>query len=184
MDNKEIIQRSIKGWRQKISLLENSSDTVDHMRSALRQVAEMVRNEYWVEGNQRLGENLLSILPGLDDQQIRDLHRKWQSDAHKALKSSEEVAQQLGYSTSTASKCFIATAACGAISEEVTTLRCFRDVHLQTTIWGRAFIRIYYFISPPIAGLIQASPRARYFVRHVLIRPVVRLLLRTILRKE
>lgn len=159
MENKEIIQRSIKGWKEKIALLENSGDTVDHMRTALWKVAEMVRDEYWNAANQQLGQNLLSILPGLDDQQIRDLHRKWRTDAQQGLKSSEEVAKQLGYSTSGDSKCFIATAVCGGFSEEVTALCCFRDVHLQPSLLGRVFIRFYYFISPPLAGLIQASPK-------------------------
>jgi hypothetical protein len=176
MDNKEIIERSIKGWRQKIALLEKSTDNTENMRNALREVAGIVKAEYWIEGNQQLGENLLSILPGLDDQQIRDLHRKWRSDAQKALASSEEIAKQLGYPIPSESKCFIATAACGAFSEEVAMLRCFRDDRLQKSLWGRCFIQIYYFISPPIAPLIQTSPKARSVVRYMLIRPVLRLI--------
>lgn len=173
MENKEIIQRSIKGWKQKISLLEKSGDTADHMRSALRQVAEIVRDEYWVEGNQRLGQNLLSMVPGLDDQQIRELHRKWLSDAQQALKSSEEIAKQLGYSTG--SSCFIATAACGELSEEVIVLSLFRDKVLSNIFLGRVFIRIYYAISPSLASLIQSSARTQSFFRKILIHPIASL---------
>lgn len=71
--------------------------------------------------------------------------------------------------------CFIATAACGLDSEEVRILRHFRDAVLLNGVLGRLFVRTYYRISPPIASLIESSPKARYLIRNVIVRPVARL---------
>ena len=45
--------------------------------------------------------------------------------------------------------CYVATAVYGSYDcPEVWTLRRFRDFTLAKTIWGRAFIQMYYAISP------------------------------------
>jgi len=69
--------------------------------------------------------------------------------------------------------CFIATAAYGTpMAEEVKTLSVFRDKHLMTNPAGRAFVRTYYTVSPPIAKFIAKKPFLRYIARQML-RPVV-----------
>lgn len=56
------------------------------------------------------------------------------------------------------SKCFIATAAYGSPTHpDVLTLTRFRDEILEASAVGRAFISIYYTISPPIAYIIEKN---------------------------
>jgi C1A family cysteine protease len=69
--------------------------------------------------------------------------------------------------------CFIATAAFGsALEPRVVTLREFRDVYLLPSHSGRAFVELYYALSPPMADIIAANESLRTGVRAVLA-PVV-----------
>jgi hypothetical protein len=73
-------------------------------------------------------------------------------------------------------QCFIATAACGTDqAEEVVRLRAFRDTVLRKTSYGRALIRIYQRLSPPVARLVARSDLARRLVRRLIVGPAARL---------
>lgn len=62
--------------------------------------------------------------------------------------------------------CFIATAAFGAPFEKhVRILRQFRDRCLLTTSPGRAFVKVYYEVSPPIAAKISKNEGLRFLTR-------------------
>ena len=65
--------------------------------------------------------------------------------------------------------CFIATAAYGSyLHPKVKILRDFRDVWLLTNAPGRAFVRLYYRLSPPIAAAVSRHASLRLAVRCVL----------------
>jgi hypothetical protein len=69
--------------------------------------------------------------------------------------------------------CFIATAAYGSyLHPKVEELRAFRDRYLMTNAPGRAFVALYYRLSPPVAHVIAQHEWMRAVVR-VLLAPVV-----------
>ena len=81
----------------------------------------------------------------------------------------EPTEKELGL---TGSSCFIATAACGAEdAPEVMRLRSFRDKVLRRSRGGRAFVRAYEFLSPPIAQFIRDKPLAGPLVRWAVVFP-------------
>jgi hypothetical protein len=69
--------------------------------------------------------------------------------------------------------CFIATAAYGCyLHPKVMVLREFRDTCLLTNPPGRAFVTLYYRISPPLASLIAKHESARAVCR-MMLAPVI-----------
>jgi hypothetical protein len=75
--------------------------------------------------------------------------------------------------------CFIATACYGsALAPEVVTLRRFRDQVLLRTPVGRAAVRMYYRVSPPVARWLIRHSGARRVVREAVVAPMARLVRR------
>lgn len=69
--------------------------------------------------------------------------------------------------------CFIATAAYGSyMADDVMVLRAFRDEVLMSNPVGRAFVKFYYQVSPPVANFIAQSEGLRATTR-VVLAPVV-----------
>lgn len=69
-------------------------------------------------------------------------------------------------STSSGNGCFIATAAYGSyLHPRVQLLRNFRDEYLLTNAPGRAFVTLYYRLSPPLADSIARHPVLRGVTR-------------------
>jgi len=65
--------------------------------------------------------------------------------------------------------CYIATAVYGSYdAPEVLYLRQFRDETLSASIFGRLFIRFYYFFSPPIAEHLKNARHLNTVVRKIL----------------
>jgi hypothetical protein len=72
--------------------------------------------------------------------------------------------------------CFIATAAYGTpFAEEIDVLRNWRDDFLEASYPGRAFIKAYYSLSPPVADNISESKGKRKIIRTAL-GPIVKIL--------
>lgn len=67
-------------------------------------------------------------------------------------------------------RCFIATAAFDGLekSEVVRTLCEYRDQRLMHHPIGRAFVALYYRLSPPVASALDAQPRCKPLVRFAL----------------
>ncbi len=66
-------------------------------------------------------------------------------------------------------RCFIATASFGTPeAPQIKRLSYFRDKYLMQTEAGRALIRLYYKISPPLAKSIQKSESLKRIVRSII----------------
>jgi hypothetical protein len=67
------------------------------------------------------------------------------------------------------SSCFIATAAYGSsMAPDVMLLRQFRDRYLLTNPIGKAFVHLYYRLSPPLARMIAGNELLRSATRAAL----------------
>ncbi len=73
--------------------------------------------------------------------------------------------------------CFVATAVYGSpYAEQVVCLREFRDEVLCRTWWGRAVVWLYGKIGPAAARLIENRPRAKTWLRRLVIGPLCKLI--------
>lgn len=65
--------------------------------------------------------------------------------------------------------CFIASAIYNdRLAEDVIALRRFRDESLAQSIYGRAFIRYYYRVSPQIARKLKYMPKTKAWIKPLL----------------
>ncbi|MGD0901033.1 MAG: CFI-box-CTERM domain-containing protein, partial [Thermoguttaceae bacterium] len=70
--------------------------------------------------------------------------------------------------------CFIATAACGdPFAPEVIALSAFRDGVLLRSRVGRAFVYLYYRLSPPVAATVARFNLVRRLALTLVVRPAV-----------
>ena len=72
------------------------------------------------------------------------------------------------------SPCFIATAAYGTpLHKDIDVLRAFRDEYMMTNTLGKAFVKMYYTMSPPIANVIRGNEDLGIAVREGFVKPLV-----------
>ncbi|MCI0524026.1 MAG: tetratricopeptide repeat protein [Acidobacteria bacterium] len=73
--------------------------------------------------------------------------------------------------------CFIATAVYGApFAPELTTFYRLRDEVMLSSMPGRAFVRVYYAISPPMARWISRSSFLRAATRRLVLDPLAQMI--------
>jgi hypothetical protein len=90
----------------------------------------------------------------------------------QAQKQDEDERRRKRYSPNGDGPCFIATAACGdPFAPEVVALSAFRDDVLLRNRIGKAFVRLYYVVSPPIAAVIAQSGVLRSASMALVVRP-------------
>jgi hypothetical protein len=70
------------------------------------------------------------------------------------------------------SGCFVATAAYGPHDPLVLLLQQYRDRVLEEARLGRTMVRLYYWVSPPVARFFEVSSPRRLVAR-VLLRPAL-----------
>lgn len=133
----------------------------------------------WLADNMiRWSSNISGILGYGSELLVRNLaagsHTITVTATNKAgLSSTATVFLQVKETSKDKGGCFIATAAFGSnIHPYVGMLRDFRDTYLMTSTIGRAFVRFYYHISPPLADFIAQRDFAKEAVR-VMLMPVV-----------
>lgn len=66
------------------------------------------------------------------------------------------------------SRCFIASQVYGPLGAETDALRAWRDRALMPSRAGRAFVALYYAVSPALVWLLKRSPRLTSAVRRAL----------------
>lgn len=77
--------------------------------------------------------------------------------------------------TSGKSGCYIATSCYGnEFAPEVLYLKFFRDNTLAKNYFGRLFIKIYYFLSPPFAEKLKGKERLNTFIRNQILNKIVK----------
>ncbi len=88
--------------------------------------------------------------------------------------SDREQTQSWQYYGGAPVTCFIATACYGSVlAPEVLLLREFRDLVLKSNSIGRAFVKFYYRLSPPIAEVLRQHKLIRALVRQMIVAPLV-----------
>lgn len=102
-------------------------------------------------------------------------------DYKAAIASEEEFIEQVRNGNYDKKKggsagCYVATAVYGSYTcPEVMALRRYRDDYLANRRLGRAFIRVYYALSPSLAKRIDANSRLGRFIRRRLDKKVEKL---------
>lgn len=103
-----------------------------------------------------------------------DIIRKAES-FQKTAKNPAVVRNFLKLSSENKGRCFIATSVFGYGSTEVEALTGFRDHYLLKSPWGLAFVKTYYYLSPPIARFLDKFPPLKAPIR-LSLRKIIQLL--------
>jgi hypothetical protein len=92
----------------------------------------------------------------------------------KAITKAQQKSRQQTNTANDGGGCFIATAVYGDYSApEVMVLRRLRDEVLAESKFGRAFIKVYYKVSPTLADQLRLLPKTSHAIRVVLNRLVL-----------
>jgi hypothetical protein len=154
----------------------------EHFKDAARtQELTVVASVYWdllriYDTSERYGERQAVAAKKLS-QFLRftpifpDILRKAES-FQKTAKNPAVIKSFLKLASENKGRCFIATAAFEYHSPEVQALTRFRDAYLLQSMAGKAFVTVYYKLSPPLAQVLDKTPALRSLTRFVLRRLV------------
>lgn len=135
-------------------------------------------NSRYTDRLNNVSQKLMRILPHCKNR--ADISRK--IERHIKASKNPQIMKRIAGDVSKVSKgtgCFIATASFGANNtSELVIFYAFRDHVLQKSFAGRCFIKLYYFISPPMAQLISKHSFLASISRKIL-KPIAMLLQRT-----
>ncbi|MFA6059366.1 MAG: CFI-box-CTERM domain-containing protein [Taibaiella sp.] len=132
--------------------------------------------------------NASSVASGIDEGEVISIiqtHGKINAikfvkdNSEWGLKQSKDYVDNLmkqpGFIAGPKKGCFIATACYGDYNApEVKLLRHYRDEVLQQSTRGRAFIKVYYTFSPPLANMLARSEKGKKMVRKYFLVPLIR----------
>ena len=112
--------------------------------------------------------------PGAGKRKMQATRKKQWNNTTKSLKSTGNAIKK-GWKKGKKA-CYVATCVYGSYDcPEVWTLRRFRDETLEQTWYGRAFISVYYAVSPTLVALFGKNKRIKNQWRKLLDNFVTRL---------
>jgi hypothetical protein len=138
---------------------ETSSDDADASKTAAAE------DEFLEEGSVSAGSGSGSFSSKLENLKPGTF---FYARAYAISNGNIYYGNQVGFRT--ADSCFVATAAFGSVfAPAVQTLRDFRDQFLSSNAAARAFVDLYYQVSPSLADLISQHRALRFVVRLLLL---------------
>lgn len=131
-----------------LSKLEQMSNLYFGQACVTREQFEQVRH-YIASGEKLNAIKLIREFSGLGLKDAKDI-----ADHFETINFHQPQAMMPSGSTTSNGGCYVATAVYGSYDcPEVWTLRRFRDNSLASSWYGRAFIRLYYAVSPTLVKL-------------------------------
>jgi uncharacterized Zn finger protein (UPF0148 family) len=137
---------------------EYYEETDEDKQAILTQISDYIKKMYTITfvyeinpGNNFVGSkgwciSLFNNVKTTFSKELNEIHSKHNEDWIQELINQNQVVKTGG--------CYIATSVYGSYDcPQVWTLRRYRDTTLASTIFGRAFIHIYYAISPTLVKL-------------------------------
>ena len=166
----------------KVSRTERHSVTCKYLDQKTARAARCADKANWFASS----ASLLAISAGLpvhrwkeeDFNLIQEVSSTFEQvwNNHRDEVNNHNSARITASNTASNSDCFIATAAYGTpYDSKIDVLRNWRDDSLREFAIGRTFIKIYYFLSPPIAKIVSKSKILRAIVR-IILSPIIHVL--------